>query len=76
MSEETAKVVVNETPTAAEKETEVLESAGIDTKAGDGVYKVDLSKPKTEKTDLQQQTLLKRLLMIRELNYLIISRKL
>ena len=56
MSEETAKVVVDETPTAAEKETEVLESAGIDTKAGDGVYKVDLSKPKTEKTDVQEES--------------------
>lgn len=126
MSEETAKVVVDETPTAAEKETEVLESAGIDTKAGDGVYKVDLSKQKTEKTDVQKESaskeqsnevgnqaeeelqeaneevaeeqvleliseeepeaekekevtaapLLKKLLMIRELNYLIISRKL
>ena len=56
MSEETAKVVVDETPTAAEKETEVLESAGIDTKAGDGVYKVDLSKQKTEKTDVQKES--------------------
>ena len=56
MSEETAKVVVDETPTAAEKETEVLESAGIDTKADDGVYKVDLSKPKTEKTDVQEES--------------------
>ena len=56
MSEETAKVVVDETPTAAEKETEVLESAGIDTKADDVVYKVDLSKPKTEKTDVQEES--------------------
>ena len=48
MSEETAKVVVDETPTAAEKETQVLEAAGVDTKADDGVYKVDLSKPKTQ----------------------------
>ena len=56
MSEESAKVVVDETPTAAEKETEVLESAGIDTKADDGVYRVDLSKPKTEETDVQEES--------------------
>ena len=49
MAEETAKVVVDETPTAAEKEEQVLESAGINTKAEDGVYKVDLSKPKTRR---------------------------
>ena len=48
MAEETAKVVVDETPTAAEKEEQVLESAGIDTKADDGVYRVDLSKPTEE----------------------------
>ena len=56
MSEESAKVVVDETPTAAEKETEVLESAGIDTKADDGVYRVDLSKQKTEETDVQEES--------------------
>jgi hypothetical protein len=55
MSEETAKVVVDETPTAAEKETQVLEAAGIDTKADDGVYKVDLSKPKTQENAVQQE---------------------
>jgi hypothetical protein len=55
MSEETAKVVVDETPTAAEKETQVLESAGIDTKADDGTYRVDLSKPKTEDNAVQQE---------------------
>ena len=55
MAEETAKVVVDETPTAAEKETQVLESAGIDTKADDGVYRVDLSKPKQQEDALQQE---------------------
>jgi hypothetical protein len=55
MAEETAKVVVDETPTAAEKEEQVLESAGIDTKADDGVYKVDLSKPKQQEDALQQE---------------------
>ena len=55
MSEETAKVVVDETPTAAEKETQVLEAAGVDTKADDGVYKVDLSKPKAQENAVQQE---------------------
>ena len=55
MSEETAKVVVDETPTAAEKETQVLEAAGVDTKADDGVYKVDLSKPKTQEDAVQNE---------------------
>ena len=55
MSEETAKVVVDETPTAAEKETQVLESAGIDTKANDGVYRVDLSKQETTQDELQNE---------------------
>jgi len=55
MSEETAKVVVDETPTAAEKETQVLEAAGVDTKADDGVYKVDLSKPKAQEDAVQNE---------------------
>ena len=55
MSEETAKVVVDETPTAAEKETQVLESAGVDTKTNDGVYKVDLSQPKTTQDEAQDE---------------------
>ena len=55
MSEETAKVVVDETPTAAEKETQVLESAGVDTKTNDGVYKVDLSQPKTTQDEVQDE---------------------
>lgn len=56
MAEETARVVVDETPTAAEKEEQVLESAGIDTKADDGVYKVDLSKPKKQEDAVQEQS--------------------
>ena len=56
MSEETAKVVVDETPTAAEKETQVLESAGIDTNANDGVYRVDLSKTKEQEDAVQEQS--------------------
>lgn len=55
MSEETAKVVVDETPTAAEKEEQVLESAGVDTKSDDGVYRVDLSKPKQEEENAVQE---------------------
>ena len=55
MSEETAKVVVDETPTAAEKETQVLESAGVDTKTNDGVYKVDLSQSKTTQDEVQDE---------------------
>ena len=44
--EENKDVVVDETPTAAEKEEKVLEAAGQDTgKTEDGMYKVDLSKP-------------------------------
>jgi len=56
MSEETAKVVVDETPTAAEKETQVLESVGIDTNANDGVYRVDLSKTKEQEDAVQEQS--------------------
>lgn len=57
MAEETAKVVVDEQPTAAEKEEKVLESAGVDTKADEGVYKVDLREPqKTEENAVQEQS--------------------
>lgn len=56
MSEQTAKVVVDEQPSAAEKEEKVLEAAGVDTKADDGVFKVDLRKqPKEEKEDAIQE---------------------
>ena len=57
MAEETAKVVADEQPTAAEKEEKVLESAGVDTKADEGVYKVDLREPqKTEENAVQEQS--------------------
>jgi hypothetical protein len=54
--EENKDVVVDETPTAAEKEEKVLEAAGQDTgKTEDGMYKVDLSKPPKTKTDAVQE---------------------
>ena len=56
MSEETAKVVVDEQPTAAEKEERVLEAAGIDTKASDGTYKVDLRKNQKQEKDAVQKS--------------------
>ena len=50
--EENKDVVVDETPTAAEKEEQVLEAAGQDTgKTEDGMYKVDLSKPVEQETE-------------------------
>jgi len=56
MSEQTAKVVVDEQLSAAEKEEQVLEAAGVDTKADDGVFKVDLRKqPKEEENAVQEQ---------------------
>lgn len=54
--EENKDVVVDETPTAAEKEEKVLEAAGQDTgKTEDGIYKVDLSKPPKTETDAVQE---------------------
>lgn len=54
--EENKDVVVDETPTAAEKEEKVLEAAGQDTgRAEDGTYKVDLSKPLKTQTDAVQE---------------------
>ncbi len=54
--EENKDVVVDETPTAAEKEEQVLEAAGQDTgKTEDGMYKVDLSKPVEQKTEPVQE---------------------
>ena len=54
--EENKDVVVDETPTAAEKEEKVLEAAGQDTgKTEDGMYKVDLSKPVEQKTEPVQE---------------------
>ena len=54
--EENKDVVVDETPTAAEKEEKVLEAAGQDTgKTEDGMYKVDLNKPPKTETDAVQE---------------------
>ena len=54
--EENKDVVVDETPTAAEKEEKVLEAAGQDAgKTEDGMYKVDLSKPVEQKTEPVQE---------------------
>jgi len=53
--EENKDVVVDETPTAAEKEEKVLEDAGKSTSIEDGVYKVDLSKPPKQETDAVQE---------------------
>ena len=54
--EENKDVVVDETPTAAEKEEQVLEAAGQDTgKTEDGMYKVDLSKPLEQETEPVQE---------------------
>jgi hypothetical protein len=48
MSENINEPVVDETPTAAEREERVLENAGVDTKVEDGVYKVNLNTPEQE----------------------------
>lgn len=53
--EENKDVIVDETPTAAEKEEKVLEDAGKSTSIEDGIYKVDLSKPPKEETDAVQK---------------------
>ena len=54
--EENKDVVVDETPTAAEKEEQVLEAAGQDTgKTEDVMYKVDLSKPVEQETEPVQE---------------------
>ena len=45
MSDYKVNLVNEEQPSIAEKEEQVLESAGVDTKQDDGVYRVDLSKP-------------------------------
>jgi len=56
MSEEIkAKVVEDENPSTAEKETKVLKKMGLDT-GTDTVTKVDLRKPKEEKDAIQEQS--------------------
>jgi len=56
MSEEIkAKVVEDENPSTAEKETKVLKKMGLDT-GTETVTKVDLRKPKKEKDAIQEQS--------------------
>ena len=56
MSEEIkAKVVEDENPSTAEKETKVLKKMGLDT-GTETVTKVDLRKPKEEKNAIQEQS--------------------
>jgi hypothetical protein len=57
MSENINEPVVDETPTAAEREEQVLENAGVDTKVEDGVYKVNLATPQeqTQQEDAIQE---------------------
>jgi hypothetical protein len=57
MSDYKVNLVNEEQPSIAEKEEQVLESAGVDTKQDDGVYRVDLSKPpKTQEDAVQEQS--------------------
>jgi hypothetical protein len=56
MSDYKVNLVNEEQPSIAEKEEQVLESAGVDTKQDDGVYRVDLSKPpKTKEDTIREQ---------------------
>lgn len=57
MSENTNEPLVDETPTSAEREEQVLENAGVDTKVEDGVYKVNLAAPQeqTQQEDAVQE---------------------
>lgn len=54
MADYKVNLVENETPTIQEREEQVLEDAGIDTKQEDGVYKVNMSEPKTEDNAVQE----------------------
>jgi len=55
MSENTNEPIVDETPTAAEREEQVLEDAGIKTTLEDGVYKVNLNANETQEQDAVQE---------------------
>ena len=57
MSENTNEPVVDETPTAAEREEQVLQDAGVETTIDDGVYRVNLNAPtqKTQQEDAVQE---------------------
>ena len=48
MSENTNEPLVDETPTAAEREEQVLQDAGVETTIDDGVYRVNLNTPPQE----------------------------
>jgi hypothetical protein len=54
MADYKVNLVENETPTIQEREEQVLEDAGVDTKQEDGVYKVNMSEPKTEDNAVQE----------------------
>ena len=55
MSENTNEPIVDETPTAAEREEQVLEDAGVSTTLEDGVYKVNLNANETQEQDAVQE---------------------
>ena len=55
MSENTNEPIVDETPTAAEREEQVLENAGVSTTVEDGVYKVNLNANETQEQDAVQE---------------------
>ena len=55
MSENTNEPIVDETPTAAEREEQVLENAGVSTTLEDGVYKVNLNANETQEQDAVQE---------------------
>ena len=55
MSENTNEPIVDETPTAAEREEQVLEDAGVKTTLEDGVYKVNLNANETQEQDAVQE---------------------
>jgi hypothetical protein len=55
MSENTNEPIVDETPTAAEREEQVLENAGVKTTLEDGVYKVNLNANETQEQDAVQE---------------------
>jgi hypothetical protein len=55
MSENTNEPIVDETPTAAEREEQVLENAGVSTTVEDGVYKVNLNANETQEQNAVQE---------------------
>lgn len=53
--EQIQATVVDENPSAAEREETVLENAGVSTKDSDGTWKVDLSQPTQNQEDAVQE---------------------